>query len=104
MSHGPSCLPCSPSPAEAWLFVGTNQINPARAHGSHGAYEPPRVAEETSHECAFCDLRIQPVVFNSLTSICGPQSGYKPQTKSCGGAGMVLSPSRVGRVGGQQLC
>lgn len=66
---------CSPSPAEAWLLVGTTQIDPARAHGSHGVCEPPRVAEETSHVCAFCD----PVVFNSLTSICGPENVYKPQ-------------------------
>lgn len=46
------------------------------------------------------DLRIQPIVVSSFTSICGPENGCKPQIKGCGGAGNG-APAIHGRGGGQ---
>ena len=42
------------------------------------------------------DLRMQPTVVSSFTSVCGPENGYRPQIKGCGGLGMVLPPSMAG--------
>lgn len=42
------------------------------------------------------DLRMQPTVVSSFTSICGPENGYRPQIKGFGGLGMVLPPSMAG--------